>query len=230
MQLTIIIPIYNEIKTIKLLLKKVLKLKIKKQIIIVDDLSTDGSREFIISKKNLFHKLILHKRNMGKGSAIISSKRYIRGKYVIIQDADLEYDPNDYHKLLKEIKSKNLKVVYGSRVLKKNMYANIQNFSHVVRIWGNIFLTKISNFINNQNLTDAHTCYKLIESKIFKSIILKEKDFSFCPEITTKISLLGLKIKEVPIKYKGRTYKAGKKIGTIDGLRAIRTLIKYRFF
>ena len=118
---------------------------------------------------------------------------------------------------------------YGSRVLNKNKYQNNKNFTHLIRIWGNIFLTFVSNIINNQNLTDAHTCYKMIETKIFKKINLKEKGFAFCPEVTTKLSKKKLKISEIPISYKGRTYDNGKKITSIDGLVALLCLIKYRF-
>ena len=125
---------------------------------------------------------------------------------------------------------KNLKVMYGSRVLNKNTFQNIQNFTHILRIWGNIFLTIISNFFNNQKLTDAHTCYKVFSSRIFKKIKLKEKGFSFCPEITTKISLMNIDIEEFPINYNGRTYNQGKKITAFDGFDALYVLLKYRYF
>ena len=148
----------------------------------------------------------------------------------MIQDADLEYDPDDLNNLLNVIESKNLKVVYGSRVLNKLKNKKSQNFSHGLRIFGNIFLTKLSNLINKQNLTDAHTCYKMFDSNLFKSIKLEEDGFSFCPEITTKLSLLNIDISEIAINYNGRTYQQGKKIQAIDGLKAIWTLIKYKFF
>ena len=120
--------------------------------------------------------------------------------------------------------------MYGSRVLKKNKFKNTQNFTHIVRIWGNIFLTKVSNFFNSQQLTDAHTCYKVFDSKIFRKIRLKEEGFSFCPEITTKISMMNLEIKEFPINYIGRTYEQGKKITAFDGIDALYVLAKYRYF
>lgn len=231
MKLTIIIPVYNEIKFINILLNKVINTKIEKQIIVVDDCSNDGTREEIVEKfSDKIDKLILHESNQGKGASIISAKNFINGDYVIIQDADLEYDPNQYEVFINEIKENNFKVLYGSRVLKKDKFSNVQNFSHKIRIWGNIFLTLVSNKINNQNLTDAHTCYKMIDSKIFKSLQLKEKGFAFCPELTTKLANLGVPIFEIPINYQGRTYEDGKKIGAIDGLRAIIALIKYRFF
>ena len=228
-QLTIIIPVFNEINTIEKVVHKVSQIKLNKQIIIVDDFSKDGSRELlkVIKDKNI--KVIFHEKNHGKGACIISAKKYVEGEYVIIQDADLEYNPDDIIKLYNEAKTNNYSAVYGSRVLNKNKYENLENFSHRIRIYGNAFLTILSNIINNQKLTDAHTCYKLFKSEIFKNINLREKGFSFCPEITTKLSLIKVKIKEIPISYQGRTYEEGKKIVAKDGLSAILTLLKYRF-
>ena len=231
MKLTVIIPVYNEINSIEILLKKVLETNIKKQIIVVDDFSTDGSREKILeSFKDKIDNIILHDQNKGKGAAICSAQKFVNGDYVIIQDADLEYKPNQYEIFIKEVEKNNYKAIYGSRVLKKDKYYNVQNFSHKIRIWGNVFLTFVSNKINKQNLTDAHTCYKMIDSKIFKSLKLKEKGFAFCPELTTKLANLGVPIFEIPISYQGRSYDEGKKIGAIDGLSAIVALLKYRFF
>jgi len=229
-KLTFIIPVYNEIKTIEKLIKKIFKLNIKKQIIIIDDGSNDGTEQILRKYKNLLDKLIIHKKNLGKGAAIKSGQKHVNGKYVAIQDADLEYNPNDLKKIINEMDKKNLKVMYGSRVLNKNTFQNTQNFTHILRIWGNIFLTIISNFFNSQKLTDAHTCYKVFDSRIFKKIKLKEKGFSFCPEITTKISLMNINIKEFPISYNGRTYNQGKKITAFDGLDALYVLLKYRYF
>ena len=229
-KLTFIIPVYNEIKTIEKLIKKILKLNIKKQIIVIDDGSNDGTEQILRKYKNLLDKLIIHKKNLGKGAAIKSGQKYVKGKYVAIQDADLEYDPNDLKKIINEMDKNNLKVMYGSRVLNKNTFQNTQNFTHILRIWGNIFLTIISNFFNSQKLTDAHTCYKVFNSRIFKEIKLKEKGFSFCPEITTKISLMNIDIEEFPINYNGRTYNQGKKITAFDGLDALYVLLKYRYF
>tara|TARA_B100000989_G_scaffold232448_1_gene179217 strand:- start:926 stop:1627 length:702 start_codon:yes stop_codon:yes gene_type:complete len=231
MKLTIIIPVYNEIKTVVTLINKVLLSDVKKQVIVVDDFSTDGTRELILKNfKNKVDKIILHEKNYGKGAAIISAKKFIYGDYVIIQDADLEYDPDQYYLFINEVKNRNIDALYGSRVLKKDKFNNVQNFSHKIRIWGNIFLTFVSNIINRQQLTDAHTCYKMIRSEIFKSINLTEKGFSFCPELNTKLSNLGIKIYEIPINYNGRTYQDGKKITAFDGLRAIITIIKFKFF
>ena len=227
--ITVIIPCYNEIKTISIIIDKVYKQKLKKQIIVVDDFSTDGTREILKKKlKKKIDKIIFHNRNYGKGAAINSAKKFVKGNIIIIQDADLEYSPKDFNKLVKPIKEKEYKVVYGSRVLGKNRYFE-NEFSSIFRVFANHILTIISNILNNQNLTDAHTCYKVFDTKIFKKIKLKEKGFSFCPEVTTKISLLNEKIKEVPISYKGRDYSEGKKINFKDGFIALKTLLKYRF-
>jgi len=227
-KLSIIIPVYNEKKTIKKILNKIHKLTdIKKEVIVVDDASCDGSTNILKKNKDKINKLIHHKKNLGKGAAIRSAQKFVKGNIVIIQDADLEYDPRDYYKLLHFI-NKGYKVVYGSRVLGKNRYL-LKNFSSIMRIFFNHILTIISNLLNNQKLTDAHTCYKMFVSDIFLKIKLNENDFSFCPEITTKIGLKKIKIKETSIKYKGRNYDEGKKIRLVDGLKAIITLFKYRF-
>lgn len=230
MTVTIIIPCYNEFNTIEKLLKKILSLKnFKLQIIIVDDGSVDGTR--LVLKKKIFSKLkiIYHKENKGKGAAINTAKKYIKGNVVLIQDADLEYDPSDYKKIVQPIFNNEFKVVYGSRFLKKDKGLKCY-FNSYFQIFGNLFLTFVSNILNKQNLTDAHTCYKAFDSKIFKNIILKETGFSFCPEITTKVSKMNLRIHEVAIKYKSRNIKEGKKIRILDGLHALFCLIKYRFF
>ncbi len=229
LKLSIIVPVYNEKKTINKILNKIYDLKsIKKEIIVIDDASNDGTTEILKRNKKKINKLIVHKANKGKGGAIKSAQKFITGNVVVIQDADLEYDPSDYMKLLKFI-IKGYKVVYGSRVLGKNRYLS-NNFSSFMRIFYNHVLTVLSNILNNQKLTDAHTCYKMFKSDIFKSIRLNENGFSFCPEITTKIGLKKIRIIEVPIKYSGRSYEDGKKITYLDGFRAIKSLFKYRFF
>ncbi len=228
-KLTIIIPVYNEIKTIERILTKIYKLKdLKKEIIVINDASTDGTKEVLQKNKKKITYLVNHKKNQGKGAAIQTAQKLVKGDIVIIQDGDLEYEPSDYYKLLKEIYNGN-EVVYGSRVLGKKRYLT-HNFSSVMRVFYNHALTIISNTLNNQDLTDAHTCYKMFTSSVFLKIKLKEKDFSFCPEITTKIGLKKIKIKEIPIKYFGRSYEEGKKIKFIDGIKALLTLFKYRFF
>ena len=228
-KLSIIIPIYNEKNTIEKLLKRIHKLRnIKKEIIVVDDASYDGSTNILKKNKNKITKLICHNKNLGKGAAIKSAQKFVKGNVVIIQDADLEYDPKDYYKLLYFINN-GYKVVYGSRVLGRNRYL-LKNFSSIIRIFFNHILTILSNLLNNQKLTDAHTCYKMFTSDIFLKIKLEENDFSFCPEITTKIGLKKINIKEVRITYNGRNYNEGKKIRLIDGIKAIITLFKSRFF
>ena len=231
MKLSIIIPVYNEMNTIQEILKKIEDLhEIKKQIIIIDDGSSDETFNLIQNYKfKSEHKIIKHKVNSGKGAAIKSSVNYILGDIVIIQDADLEYDPKDYKEVIFPIIKNKSKIVYGSRVLNKKRY-NQTNFISNFRIFCNHILTILTNLLYKQNLTDAHTCYKAFDAKMFKQINLKENDFAFCPEITAKVSKLGFKIFEVPINYVGRNYNEGKKISFYDGIRAVIVLLKYRFF
>jgi dolichol-phosphate mannosyltransferase len=228
---SVVIPVYNEQNLIKKLLRKVNSVKnIKKEIIIVNDGSTDKTSEIIKKEcKNLFNLLINCKINKGKGHACRLGIKKAKGEIIIIQDGDLEYNPKNYPRLIKPILQNQSKVVYGSRVLKGAKRTRPKTISFVIRIFANHFLTFLSNIINNQNLTDAHTCYKVFSHKILKKIILKEDGFNFCPEITTKISKLNLKIIEVPIDYFGRTVDEGKKIQFFDGFRAIYCLLKYRF-
>ena len=227
-KVTIIIPVFNEKNYINKIISRVKNnINFEKQIIVIDDCSSDGTREIIKKIKNI-DKKIFHKKNLGKGAAIKSAIPFIKGNIVAIQDADLEYNPIDLNKLINVLVSKNLNVVYGSRVLNKKRYNNkfISNF----RTFGNHVLTLISNFLNNQNLTDAHTCYKIFKFDIFMQLNLQENDFAFCPEVTTKISLLNEKIKEVPISFKGRTVEEGKKIQFYDAIRALITILKYKYF
>ena len=233
-KISIIIPCYNEKNTlIKIINKIILSLNNHNfksyEILIVDDGSSDGTTEIIkdnYSIKNNF-KTFFHDKNLGKGAAIKTAKNNLSGNIVIIQDADLEYDPDDYKKLLKPIIDGDFKVVYGSRVLNQKRYKT-SGFNSKIRILGNHFLTIVSNFLNKQNLTDAHTCYKVFHREVFDLITLEENDFAFCPEVTSKISNLGFEIYEVPIRYSGRSYQEGKKIKTTDALKALKTLIKYR--
>ena len=230
-KISIIIPVYNEVNTIEKIVNKILKKnkRLSKEIILIDDASSDGTKDIIQNKliKKL-DTLIFHKTNKGKGAAIKSGKKSFKGDIVIIQDADLEYDPGDYLKLIKPIINLQAKVVYGSRVLGKKRY-RAKNFISLSRVFFNHVLTIFSNVINNQKLTDAHTCYKVFSSDIFKKIKLEENGFSFCPEVTTKISNMGINIMEVPIKYNGRSFNKGKKITYKDGFKAICALIKYKY-
>ena len=231
MLITIIIPCYNEKNTIRNIVDKILSLQnIDLQIIIIDDFSTDGTVELL--KNDILHrvdKIIFHKKNKGKGAAIKSALSSIKGEIVIIQDADLEYDPNDYFSLIEPFYNKNINIVYGSRVLGRSKNQK-KTLIQLYRIFGNYVLTKFSNFINNQKLTDAHTCYKAFRFKILNKIQLIEDDFSFCPEVTTKFSNINENIYEVPISYNGREYKDGKKIRFSDALKAVKVILKYKYF
>ena len=229
MKLSVIIPVFNENKTIVQLLNLVEKQTyIKKQIIVVDDFSSDNSLQLIQNFKFVSDYVVVkHNINSGKGACIKTAKKVINGDIVLIQDADLEYNPNDYKKLIYPIISKQTNVVYGSRVLGKKRYTN-KNFTSIIRIFANHILTIISNFFNHQKLTDAHTCYKVCKKSIFDKISLIEDDFAFCPEFTCKIASLNEKIKEVPIDYYGRTYADGKKIKFSDGLKALYAILKHK--
>ena len=220
----------NEQGTIKQIINKVqnVSLQFEKEIIIVDDSSEDNTRKILENNfsntRNI--KIFYHNKNLGKGSAIKTAKKYISGDIIIIQDADLEYDPEDYHKLISPIINNNSKIVYGSRVLNQKIFS--LRFHIKIKSFGNHLLTIISNYLNNQKLTDAHTCYKVFHKEVFDKINLEENDFAFCPEVTTKISKLGYEIIEIPINYNGRNYDEGKKIKLIDAFRALKTLIKHR--
>jgi glycosyltransferase involved in cell wall biosynthesis len=230
MKLSIIIPLYNEKNTIEKLLKLIDdQTYVQKQIIIVDDFSKDNSLDLVQKTKLKSEVLILkHEKNRGKGACIKTAQSYVSGDIVIIQDADLEYDPSDYKILIDPIILNKTNVVYGSRVLKRKRYQN-KNFISLIRIFFNHALTVASNIINSQNLTDAHTCYKVCKTEVFNKIIFVENDFAFCPEFTSKIARLNENILEIPISYHGRTYQEGKKIKSSDGLKAIIALLKYGF-
>ncbi len=230
MKITVIIPVFNEMKTINEIISLVLdQKKFLLEIIVVDDCSVDGSRN-ILEKFNKYEniKIIFHEKNKGKGAAIKSAVKHVTGEIVIIQDADLEYDPKDFEKLVAPIINGETNVVYGSRVLGrvKKKYTIKEKF----RIFANFLLTMVSNIFNSNKLTDAHTCYKVFKTQIFKQLNLQEDDFAFCPEVTTKLSKMREKIIEVPISYSGREYKEGKKIRAFDAIRALIVIIKYRFF
>ncbi len=225
--LSIIVPCFNEIHTINQVIEKIKESPVKKkEIIIVDDFSNDGSREFLTNLKDDLINVKFHRINQGKGAAINTGIKYAKGKIIIIQDADLEYDPNEYPNLIKPITDNKADVVYGSR-FQGGQPHRVVYFWHRV---GNGFLTFLSNIFTDLNLSDMETCYKAFRSEIIKNIRIEEKRFGFEPEITAKISKKDYRIYEVGISYYGRTYKEGKKIGWRDGFQAIWCILKYNLF
>ena len=228
MKISIIIPCYNEYKTINSILDKVINLSdFNKEIIIVDDFSTDGTKE-VLQKIKISNeiKTFFNEKNYGKGFCIRKGIEESTGDIIMIQDADLEYDPSDIPKLINPIKNGNADVVYGSRFI-GSAEKRVLFYWHSL---GNKFLTTLSNMFSNLNLTDMECCYKAFKSEIIKDIKLKENRFGFEPEVTAKISKKDIKIYEVGIKYFGRKYSDGKKITWIDGFRAIYCIIFYSFF
>lgn len=229
MVLSIIIPIYNEKDTISILLKKIEGIKLlnhmDKEVVLVDDGSKDGTRELLTQLDKSKYKIIFHDQNKGKGSAIRSGLKEVGGEYVIVQDADLEYSPEDYNILLEKIMNDDLLVVYGSRQLKKQN----QRYSGLLFYMGGIFLTFLTNLLFKQKLTDEATCYKLFKTDFLKSLPLKCQRFEFCPEVTALCAKNGIQIKEVPISYYPRGKNEGKKIRWRDGWEAIATLLNYKF-
>jgi glycosyltransferase involved in cell wall biosynthesis len=224
-KISIVIPVFNEKDTIEVTLDRVEKTRYNKEIIIVDDCSTDGTRDILKEKYAGRYTVLYHERNQGKGGALQTGFEVVTGDIVIIQDADLEYDPSDYGRLIDPILRGRADVVFGSRFL--GGPHRVLFFWHYV---GNKMLTLFSNMLNNVNLSDMETCYKAFKSDILKTLRFQSKRFGFEPEFTAKIARRRLKIYEVPISYYGRTYEEGKKITWKDGFSAIYCIIKYRFF
>jgi glycosyltransferase involved in cell wall biosynthesis len=225
-KLSVVIPVYNEGKTIREIISRVERVDIPKEIIIVDDGSTDGTRqrleEILAGRPDVV--VILQPYNMGKGKALRTGFAAARGEYVIVQDADLEYDPQDYHKLIGPLERDQADAVYGSRFITTEEH-RVLYFWHSL---GNKLLTLLSNMATDLNLTDMETCYKVFRRELIQSIELEEDRFGFEPEITCKLARARARIYEVGIAYHGRTYEEGKKIGLKDGFRALWCILKYR--
>ena len=227
--LSIVIPVFNEVHTIKEILEQVREVKLpqvaSREIVLVDDCSTDGTRELLAAYKDQTgFKIIFQDRNRGKGAALRTGIAQTAGSIVIIQDADLEYDPREYPKLLAPLLDGKADVVYGSR------FAGGES-KRVLYYWhsvGNRFLTTLSNMFTNINLTDMETCYKVFRGEVIRSIRIEEDRFGFEPEVTSKVARMGCRIYEVGIGYSGRTYAEGKKINWKDGVRAVWCILKYR--
>ena len=230
--LSVIIAAYNEEKTIIPLLQKVSDVKlidnIQKEIVVVNDCSRDATekltQDYILSHPEEKIVLVCQEKNLGKGAAIRKGLEKITGDYVIIQDADMEYEPEDYNILLTTFLQENLKVLYGSRFLNPQNRHSYQSF-----YWGGRLVTWVTNILFAQHLTDEPTCYKFFETEFLKSIPLRCNGFEFCPEVTAKVAKQGIKIKEIAINYYPRSVEEGKKIKWTDGIEAIWVLFKYRF-
>ena len=231
LKLNVIIPCYNEKNTIEIIIDKVLKVNIephKKKIIIIDDHSNDGSRDILKKYENINDMEILyHEKNYGKGRAIRSGLTKVEEGLVLIQDADLEYNPRDYKKLLKPFEEANADVVYGSRFLGGQEYSRIHYFWHFI---ANKILTFLCNFFTNLNMTDMETGYKVFKKENIDKIDLLEDSFGIEPELTIKLAKQKLRFFEVPISYNGRSYAEGKKIGLSDAFKAIYCIVKYKLF
>lgn len=224
MLLSVIMPVYNEKKTIRTIVDRVMAVPVEKELIIVDDGSKDGTREILKEfegRPNI--KIILHKKNQGKGAAIATGFKNFTGDYVIIQDADLEYHPEEYPRLLEPLIRGDADVVYGSR---------FKGAGRAFLFWhkmGNIFLNFVTNILYNSTLTDMETCYKTFRSDVVRGMKIESRKFNIEPEITAKILKRGYRVFEVPITYSGRDFSEGKKITWRDGFSALWTLIKFRF-
>ncbi|MDH4164722.1 MAG: glycosyltransferase family 2 protein [Nitrospirota bacterium] len=227
MKLSVVIPVFNEKNTITTIIERVKAVPLEKEIVLVDDCSTDGTREVLkLLESDPLLKIVYHDRNQGKGAALRTGFQHAANDIVIIQDADLEYDPNEYSRLMKPIIDGKADVVYGTRFGGSEAH-RVFFFWHMV---GNKMLTLFSNMLTNLSLTDMETCYKVFRREVIKNIVIEENRFGFEPEITAKLAKLRVRIYEVGISYSGRSYKEGKKVNWKDGFSALRCIVKYNFF
>jgi glycosyltransferase involved in cell wall biosynthesis len=224
--LSVVIPVYNERDYILEIIRRVKAVGLAHEIIVVDDCSTDGTSEVLTAVVDPLVRVFSHDRNQGKGAALRTGFSKVSGDVVIVQDADLEYDPCEYHRLIKPILDGKADVVYGSRFTGGDAH-RVVYFWHMM---GNKFLTLLSNMFSNMTLTDMETCYKLMKREVVERITIEEDRFGFEPEITAKIAKLRVRIYEVGISYFGRSYQEGKKINWKDGVSALRCIVKYNLF
>lgn len=222
MRLSVVIPVFNELSSLEELLKKVDEVKIEKEVIIVDDCSTDGTRALLQRLGAVNRVIILHDRNQGKGAALRSGFSRVTGDYVLIQDADLEYKPSEYRQLLLEAEKNGADVVYGSRFMRNRPKMAYQNWL------GNMLLTALTNLLFGSHLTDMETCYKLIRRSVIKDLTIESDRFNVEPELTAKLLSKGINIFEIPISYSARSRSQGKKISWIDFVSAVWTLCRLR--
>lgn len=224
MKLSVVIPVFNEAPTVVAAIRRVQKVAIEKEIIVVDDGSTDGTRELLRAISDVDVQVFYHEKNRGKGAALRTGFEKVTGEVVVIQDADIEYNPEEYHRLIKPILDGRADVVYGSRFLTADEH-RVLLFWHSV---GNKFLTLLSNMLTNLNLTDMETCYKMFRTDVLRGLRLEQDRFGFEPEFTAKIARRRWRIYEIGISYSGRDYTEGKKIGWKDGVWALWCVLKYR--
>lgn len=226
LRISVVIPVYNEREYILAIIDRVKDVGLAEEIVIVDDCSTDGTGEALAALNDPLLKVYFHERNRGKGAALRTGFSKVSGDIVIVQDADLEYDPQEYPRLIKPILDGNADVVYGSRFAGGEAH-RVVYFWHMI---GNKFLTLLSNMFTNLNLTDMETCYKVMRREFLQRITLEEDRFGFEPEITAKLARLDARIYEVGISYHGRSYHEGKKVNWQDGFSALRCIVKYNLF
>jgi len=227
MKLSVVMPVYNEERTLEEIVRRVLETPYEKELLLVDDGSTDASRE-IMGRLEAAHpevRCLYHERNSGKGAALSTGFREVAGDVVVVQDADLEYDPADYGTLLRPIEEGKADVVYGSRFL-GGPYARVHLFWHAV---GNRMLTLVSNMFTNLNLTDMETCYKVFKADVARRLDIRSRTFAVEPEVTAKVAKMRVRVYEVPISYAGRDYDEGKKIGLKDAFIAVWAIVKWHF-